>query len=448
MKLSLHARLIIAAAIVMVIFFGVTGWTLQSVYRADAETAVQDRLQSDAYALVAAAELDSEDILRLSYILPDARFFTTTSNVFAQITSNDKRQSWQSASMSRVSIPFMQVLTSGERRFERLTGSDGQPVYAFSLGIAWQGSNAQGAVSTVSVATSTRDLTRKIANYQRKLWLGLGGAALLLLIVQSLILRWGLAPLNRVALELHAIQRGEQRELGGNQPRELEMVTQNINALIRNRHDLLERYRNSLGDLAHSLKTPLAVLRGISETPDDANHMRETLREQVDLMTRIVSYQLQKAAASGSTALAAPVHIRAIVEKIVSTLNKVYADKPVICEVQIGDHLTFQAEEGDLFELLGNLLDNAYKWCRSRVTIHAETSGDELKLSVMDDGPGFPEEQIDRVPQRGLRADPSVAGHGIGLAAVRDLAKLYKGTLQIGRSSLGGAEIRVLLKNV
>lgn len=447
MTLSLHARLISAAAIVMMIFFGVTGWTLQSLYYTDAETALQDRLQSDAYALVAAAELDNEDVLRLSYILPDARFFTTTSNVFAQITSNDKGQLWQSASLSRTSIPFAENLSSSERRFEQLITTDGQAVYAFSLGIAWQGSAARGTVSTVSVATSMRDFTGKVSRYQRKLWAGLGGAALLLLIVQSVILRWGLAPLNRVAQELHAIERGERRELGGEHPRELAAVTRNLNTLIRNRHELLERYRNSLGDLAHSLKTPLAVLRGISESPKATDDEQETLREQVDLMSRIVSYQLQKAAASGSAALAAPVNIRGITNKIASTLNKVYADKQVHCAIQIPDTLTFQADEGDLYELLGNLLDNAYKWSRSNVAIQAGGSPGELRLTVTDDGAGIPEDQINRVMQRGMRADPSAAGHGIGLAAVGDLVKLYKGTIQLGRSAAGGAEVIVHLKN-
>lgn len=448
MTLSLHARLIIAAAIVMMFFFGVTGWTLQSLYRSDAETALQDRLQSDAYTLIAAAELDNENVLRLSYILPDARFFTTTSNVFAQITNNDKGDLWQSASLSRTSIAFAQDLASGERRFQQLIASDGQPVYAFSLGIAWQGNAARGTVSTVSVAHSMRDFTRKVSNYRHKLWIGLGGAALLLLIVQSLILRWGLAPLDRVAQELHAIERGERRELGGGQPRELESVTQNLNALIRNRHELLERYRNSLGDLAHSLKTPLAVLRGISDTDNTTHDARDTLREQVDLMSRIVSYQLQKAAASGSAVLAAPVNVRSITGKIVGTLNKVYIDKQVLCEVHIRDDLYFQADEGDLFELLGNLLDNAYKWCRTGVTIRAEEQPGALKLTVSDDGPGIPEDQIDRVMQRGMRADPTTAGHGIGLAAVHDLVKLYKGSIHIGRSSAGGAEVAVWVKNM
>lgn len=433
----------------MVCFFGVIGGTLQSIYRQDAEAALQDRLQSDAYGIIAAAELDEYGVLKLSYLLPDARFFTPSSNVYAQVRSADMLQLWQSASLSHVSIPFPHGLTPLERRFDYLSASDGQPVYAFSMGVAWEGVSARNQTFTVSVAANLRDFEAKISRFRRNLWSWLGGVALLLIAVQSLILRWGLAPLKRVAAELVSIERGERAELGGRFPRELSALTQNLNALIRNRHAMAERYRNSLGDLAHSLKTPLAVLRGIVEADAARVDDRETIREQVDTMSRLVGYQLQKAAAVGGAALTAPLNVRAICVKIVSTLQKVYADKSVKTEILVPDDITYPGDVGDFMELLGNLLDNANKWCRHDIEVSAAVQATQknrwLYLAVSDDGPGIPIERVDAVLQRGGRADPHTVGHGIGLAVVCDIVKLYQGSLEITRGARGGARIQIKL---
>ncbi|MBI3776877.1 MAG: GHKL domain-containing protein [Gammaproteobacteria bacterium] len=449
MTLSLHTRVIAAAAIVMVSFFGIAGGTLQSIYYHDLLTALQDRLQSDAYVLIAASELDDNGALNILFPLPDTRFLATHSTVYAQIIGNEKRQTWQSASLARTSIPFPQNLTTAERSFEQLQTSDGQAVYVFSLGVALQGSSATQNIFTVSVATDLRDFTRRIARFKRSLWIWLGGVTALLLVVQSIILRWGLTPLTRVASELRAIEKGQRSSLGGDYPRELHALTENINTLIRNRQEHIERYRNTLSDLAHSLNTPLAVLRGISETKSDLNASAETLREQVEYMSSIVAYQLQKAAASGSGALTAPVAIQPIAIKIVNTLNKVYAEKNVQCTVDIEAGTIFHGDVGDLMELLGNLLDNAFKWSTRRVQLHAAMSTHPenpiLNLSIDDDGPGIPANMIDRVMDRGVRADLSTSGHGIGLAVVRDIVKLYSGTLVISQNSNGGAHVAVTL---
>lgn len=452
MTLSLHTRVIAAAAIVMVCFFGIAGWTLQSIYYRDILTALQDRLQSDAYVLIAASELDDNGILSMSFLLPDTRFFATHSTVYAQITGNEKGQVWQSVSQARTDIPFAQKLTTDERRFEQLRTTDGQPVYAFSLGVALQGSSAKQNIFTVSVATDLRDFTRRNAHFQRNLWIWLGGVTALLLVVQSIILRWGLTPLTRVAYELNAIGKGQRASLGSDYPRELQALTENINTLIRNRQEHIERYRNTLGDLAHSLNTPLAVLRGISEGKADLSADTATLREQVEHMSSIVSYQLQKAAASGSGALTAPVAIQPLAMKIVTTLYKVYAEKHVQCSVDIDARVIFHGDAGDFMELLGNLLDNAFKWCAQRVQLHAIMSAQAekttLHLTIDDDGPGVPADMIDRVMDRGVRADPQTAGHGIGLAVVRDIVKLYNGTLLISRNPSGGTRVVVALHSM
>jgi two-component system sensor histidine kinase PhoQ len=221
-------------------------------------------------------------------------------------------------------------------------------------------------------------------------------------------------------------------------------LTENLNALLDNAESHLARYRNALGDLAHSLKTPLAVLRGALDTPTPDEETKAAMREQIERMNRIVEYQLKRAAASGRSHLTPPVSVAEKTRQLVSALNKVYADKAIDCRAEIDPDLIFHGDEGDLLEILGNLADNAFKWSRRRVQLDARRAGDgRLELRVDDDGPGIPAEVAERLLERGERADPSVPGHGLGLAIVNSIVRAYGGRLILESSPLGGAAIIV-----
>ena len=163
-------------------------------------------------------------------------------------------------------------------------------------------------------------------------------------------------------------------------------------------------------------------------------------------MDQRIGYQLRRARASGGTGLGlAPVRLRSLVEDIVGTLDKVYRDKQVSCEFEIDDAVSYQADPGDLSEILGNLLDNAYKYCRRRVLISIASFDDRVEITTEDDGPGLDPGEQEAVLERGARADESVPGQGIGLAVVAETAELYKGRVRIGTSGLGGTAVRVVL---
>jgi two-component system sensor histidine kinase PhoQ len=264
------------------------------------------------------------------------------------------------------------------------------------------------------------------------------------------ILRWGLAPLRRVINDLQAIESGRQTQLEGAYPKELKGLTDNLNKLINNERDHLARYRNTLGNLAHSLKTPLAVLRGEVENSSENDLSKRTMSEQVNRMSQIVEYQLQRAATSGRSAITARVKTLDVVSKIINALNKVYADKNIIVDMQVDESSRFQGDEGDLMEMLGNLLDNAYKCCKNQVRISSKATGaskpgssPDFELFVEDDGPGMHEDQIEKLLERGVRGDLDTKGHGIGLAMVNDIIEIYSGTLSIDKSDLGGSRIKV-----
>jgi two-component system sensor histidine kinase PhoQ len=270
------------------------------------------------------------------------------------------------------------------------------------------------------------------------------GLMALLLAALAILFRWVLRPVRQVEREIEAIEAGESSELSGNYPRELVGITVNMNALLRSDRERLLRYRNTLGNLAHSLKTPLAVARALATTPQ--------LQEQITRMDEIVGYQLKRAAMSGGTGLgSAPIEVAGVFESLRVTLQKVYADKPIDIKLQVDANARYIGDQGDLLEITGNILDNACKWCRTQVLLSAAplvtpgTRREGLILIIEDDGPGIAVGKREHVLKRGARLDERVSGQGIGLSVVQEVAQLNGGSVDIDTSSLGGAKITVRL---
>jgi two-component system sensor histidine kinase PhoQ len=441
MALSIHLRMVIAASFVLAAFFGLSGYALDKAFRDSVEVALKDRLQGHVYALLAAADTNTSGRMRMPETLPDPRFSNPDSGLYARITGEQGAYRWSSPSLVGRNLEFAPELEAGERRF--LRSATGEGLHLFAFGLVWEDNKGRELAYTIVVAESGATVAAQISRFRLTLFLWLGGAALLLLIVQGLVLRWGLGPLRRVAQDLQRIKQGESSALEGDYPSELRGLTQNINLLIRHGQASQTRYRNSLGDLAHSLKTPLAVLQGAVDRGDEAN-LRQAVQEQVPRMSDIVQYQLQRAAAAGRSDMVQAVAVAPILEKILNTLEKVYLDKGVTCRSELKGEARFFGDEGDLFEILGNILENAFKYCRSRVRVRTTGSAGEqpsLRVSVEDDGPGIEEEEVGELLRRGGRRDEQVPGQGIGLSIADEIVRLYDGVLEIGQSDLGGARI-------
>jgi two-component system sensor histidine kinase PhoQ len=450
--LSLRGRLLAGASVVLFSFLGLTGLAIDRAFWSSAQSALQDRLQANIYGLLAAADLLPDGKLSLPTDLPDHRMNEPGSGLYAQISDANRTTVWRSRSMLGIPTAFPGPFPPGDRQFFRLTAPNRTTLYGLSFGVAYVGAGDSLHPFTFGVAEDLGAFQSQIVQFRHTLWGWLGAATLLLLLTQGGLLRWSLLPLRRAEQDLAAIEAGRRKELVGSYPKELRGLTESLNTLLRSDQARVERYRHALGDLAHSLKTPLAVLRTSLEEDKACEGLRRTVGEHVARMAQIVDYQLQRAAASGRTPLAAPVAVAPNLRQLLDSLAKVYRGKQVDCALEVSPEAVFYGTAGDLLEILGNLLDNAYKWSRGRVLVRAQSArasspagGGGLRLDVEDDGPGIPANQLRGVVGRGHRADSALSGHGIGLATVQDIVDLYGGTLSLGASPLGGARVTVEL---
>ncbi len=422
------------------IFIGLTGFALESAFRDSAAAARRDRLEGQLYLLLAEAEVAEDGRLEMPANPTEARLTLPGSGLYAQISDAQQQVVWRSPSTLGLAIPFHFKLNPGQSYFQEVENSRGQTFFIFSLGINWSTTLKQYRF-TFTISEDLKEFNATLARYRKSLWGWLGAMAVLLLFVQAAILRWGLRPLRRVAVELAAIEEGKRLSLEGTYPKELARLTDNINSLITQERAQQTRYRNALGDLAHSLKTPLAVLHATVASLQIDAQAKKAIDEEVLRMNNLVEHQLQRAATAGASRLATPIVIAPVAEKIIKSLNKIHDKREVLRRIQTGAY--FRGNEGDLMELLGNLLDNAYKWARTKVSVEITYAHGKLSLLVEDDGPGIVAEDAARIMQRGERADSATPGHGLGLAIVQDIVQAYGGEIEISGSKLGGSRVSV-----
>ncbi len=260
--------------------------------------------------------------------------------------------------------------------------------------------------------------------------------------------RRGMTPINQLRARLGAVHRGHDGRVEGTYPSEIQPLVDDLNALLAHRAQMVQRALAKAGDLAHGLKTPLAVLTHEAERAAKAGHadVAAAITSQVDRMRRQVEYHLAhaRAAASGATP-GARCSVAASAEALSRTMLRLYDGRGLAIDVNVAPDHSVRCQREDLDEMLGNLLDNACKWARSRVRIGSSQADGAIVIAVDDDGPGIAESMREAVLQRGVRADEAAPGSGLGLAIVRDLAELYGGSIALDASRTGGVRARLQL---
>ena len=444
---SLSTRLLVSVGILLLVFFGVTIVVLEVAFREAGERAQQDILDSQIMALLAAAEPAADDGLVMPPDLPEPRYGTPGSGLYAELRNADKQTVWSSRSAIGMRLPRPAAGEPGEQRLARLTLEDGTPVMTATLSVNWEFADGTLMPFTFHVTESLDSLNAQIAAYRRQLFGWFSAVALIMLLAISVVMRSVLRPLRQIETEIGDIEGGTRATLSDDFPTELKGVARNMNVLIGSERGRAERYRQTLDNLAHSLKTPLAAMRAVLDESSQ-NDPGERLRSQIERMNDIVRYQLRKPARFVSEGIGLPtVAVHRELQRLADGLGKVYRDKRISIHINVGADAKFRGDRGDFMELAGNLLDNACKWCNREIEVRVtaiEANGRiGIRIAVSDDGRGVAADVAEQLLERGMRLDESAPGNGIGLAVVRDIAASYGGDVKVSKSALGGAEFCV-----
>jgi two-component system sensor histidine kinase PhoQ len=494
MPRSLSSRLLVTATIVLLVFLGLTGVVLDQAFRSSAEKGESQKLLIQIYALLAVAE-STESGLNLPDQLQEPGFNQLGSGLYGIISDGHGVELWRSPSALDLylSPQHMSQLTSqikpGDQSFGLLRGVSDDDLYYFSYGILWEAENQQSSRYIFTSLESTLAIEPEIAKFRQELWTWLGGAILVLVLLQALIMNWGLSPLRRLADDIKSVESGRSDFMDGHYAVEIDGVARNLNLLLAHERKQRERYKSTLADLAHSLKTPLAILKGSSSSLESlaqevvelvdkqlvmgesrvasANgfggggskaimsnssvpvverfqDINETIESQVLHMDQIITYQLQRAVTHSPKLIRKSTSVKPLVCKLVEAMRKVYAERDIDFFLLV-EECSFYGDERDLMEIMGNLIDNACKYGNGTVRIRASSldGGSRFMFSVEDDGPGISIENRGRVLERGIREDSKESGQGIGLAVVIDLVESYNGNFNLGKSSLGGTRVDI-----
>jgi signal transduction histidine kinase len=270
--------------------------------------------------------------------------------------------------------------------------------------------------------------------------LGLG-----LIVAVVIQVRVGLRPLFDLRQEVEAVRRGKAERLAENYPSELKPLAQELNALVAHNQEVVERQRTHVGNLAHALKTPISVM--LTEAGQRPGPLAEVVSRQAQTMQQQVDHHLRRARAAARTqGVGERTSVAEVLDELTRTLGRIFQDKGVRIDWDAPEDLFFLGERQDLLEVAGNAIENAGKWCRSKVRINAEAAGpSQLRLVVEDDGPGLPPDRRAEVLRRGARLDETAPGSGLGLSIIDELARAYGGRVVLGDSTLGGLRLEATL---
>ncbi|MEL7560973.1 ATP-binding protein [Stutzerimonas chloritidismutans] len=444
-SLSLRLRLMLGATCLAILFMLALLPVLQAAFSLAFERVIEERLAADANTLITASRIEAGQLL-MPERLPDEEFDLPDARLLGYIYDPQGKRLWQSRSAEDESIDYQPRLKGDVTEFLRARDAEGAEYFVYDVELRLN--NDQRKAFSFVTMQPTREYRSLFEEFRQQLYLWLGGGLLVLLALLWLGLTWGFRSLKRLSHELDQVETGRLDRLSDQHPRELLRLTRSLNRLLDGERRQREQYRNSLGDLAHSLKTPLTVLQSVGEVISTQPHNREqsrVMRAQIERMSQQIGYQLQRASLGQSGLVRHRVTLEPVLVRLCSTLDKVYQDKRVQVELHLPAKATLPLEQGALMELLGNLLENAYRLCLHRVSISLLHSGKHLVLSVEDDGPGVPVDQRARILRRGERLDAQHPGQGIGLAVVKDIIDSYGGELRLDDSDLGGAAFRLHL---
>src|SRR6266516_5441820 len=452
---SLALRLFFSATTLTVVILVVTGIVLSSIYRAAVERAFDRRLGVYLRTLVADVATPEENAGKFPQSIGEPLFDLPLSGWYWQVTRLDvptrdvrsSRSLWD-ATLPQLADPSASSPPGGARQ-GYAEGPEGQPlrIVEQTIDLGDEGRYL------VAVAGDGAEIDEETHSFDGALVVTFGVLAIVLLLTTMFQVRFGLAPLKRISEGLAAIRSGAAERLEGTFPVEIAPLARETNALIEANREIVERARTHVGNLAHALKTPLSVI--VNEATSRGDAFAVKVREQTDIMRDQVARHLERARlAARFSSIGSVTEIGPVVTALARTMEKIHHDRGIAIDVEAPEDIRFRGERQDLEEMVGNLVDNACKWARSRVSVEVlrdgagGASGQPLvRLVIDDDGPGLspPEREEAQEAHRGRRLDESKPGSGLGLSIVVELAALYGGELSLGTAPIGGLRAELTL---
>ncbi|MEO0443003.1 MAG: ATP-binding protein [Pseudomonadota bacterium] len=439
---SLLARFIGASLLLLPVFIFVIGGLLVHAFAHSQNNAEREKLQAQLYTILSVTEIENQRVV-LPEALTEPRFNNQNSGLYSIIYGIQGEELWRSASASLLSQSLFDPSNPffvGTHSFSQ-ANIDNITLNRLSHDIEWISEDGTSIPLRVIVSSDNSPLAAEINSYRNRLWQWLSAMGVLLVAVQMAIMLWGLQPLKRLSIQLRDLQQSKIQGLDKNYPKEIQPVTESFNAILIQEKQQRERYRNTMSDLAHSLKTPLALIQSQIN-----QQQMPIISEQLDRINQIISHQLNRAVIRvnrhASLAHTDKISVKATATRLIKILDKVYTEKNISFVNEIAKEHYFFGDEADLLEVLGNILDNACKYGRGHVAIHSTLNASYLVISICDNGPGIPEKQRSIVLARGARGDTAQAGQGIGLSVAVDIISSYGGGLEVnnnGEGHLSGA---------
>ena len=437
---SLRLRLLVSVGVLLIAYLGVVAAVLA---KALGEEALEVRLEVRLFSLLADARSADDHTLTFLERFDDSGYSSPASGLYAAVYDRNGDAVWESVSTRGLVIPWVKTVPIGERAVAELDIANAATVLSLTMGVAWEFDDGTTRPYTFHVAESLDRYTEQIAAFRETLLRWFAGVGAALIVSLGLLLGLLLRPLARIEDEIARIEAGEREALSEGYPSELAGVAANLNALVTRERSRGEVYRRTLGDLAHSLKTPLATLRMLL-----AGGGREDVERELTRMDETIRYQLAKPATRGRLIGTKPFLVVEKIDALLASFDKIYAEKEVAVTATVETGLTFRGDPGDFTELAGNVLDNAFKRTRSRVWLDCHRDGEVVVIRVADDGPGFPGEMLaEQGNERGRRLDEADSSQGLGLAIVAEICELYAATLTLAERDGGGAEVVIRVPN-
>jgi signal transduction histidine kinase len=448
---SLALRLILSAAVWIVVILVITGVVLSSLYRRGVDRAFDRRLGIYLSVLVADLAAPEETGEKFPSSLGEPLFELPLSGWYWQVTRLDTPTPdvRSSPSLPDATLPHLDDLgvkpdVTGAREGDA-DGPNGQHLRILERTIDL----ADGAKYLVSVAGDAAELDDDKQIFDEALAITFSILAVVLLLTTMFQVRFGLSPLKRLSESLALIRSGRAERLGGQFPDEIAPLARETNALIDANREIVERARTHVGNLAHALKTPLSVI--VNEATGRQDPLASKVIEQTGIMRDQVMRHLERARIAARQAVVGSItDVAPVVRSLGRTMEKIHHERAISVHVQVDDGIRFAGERQDLEEMVGNLVDNACKWASSRVAV--SVSGDRLaygaprlRIVVDDDGRGLSPAEREQAAKRGERLDENTPGSGLGLSIVTELAKLYRGSLTLGAAPSGGLRAELVL---